>query len=207
MVYVPTDIPEPGQAGYQKEVEKSLIELLNATQGRALVLFTSLSQLNATYRAISRPLEEEGIVVIAQNLDGSRRQVLETFKTQERTVLLGTKSFWEGVDVAGEALSCLVIARLPFSVPSDPIFAARSETFEDSFARYAVPEAVLRFRQGFGRLIRTKTDHGIVVVLDKRVLSKNYGRIFLESLPPVSKYQGPLKEMPGFASKWLTKEG
>lgn len=207
MVYVPTDIPEPGQPGYQKEVEKSLIELLNATQGRALVLFTSLSQLNATYRAISRPLEEEGIVVIAQNLDGSRRQVLETFKTQERTVLLGTKSFWEGVDVAGEALSCLVIARLPFSVPSDPIFAARSETFEDSFARYAVPEAVLRFRQGFGRLIRTKTDHGIVVVLDKRVLSKNYGRIFLESLPPVSKYQGPLKEMPGFASKWLTKEG
>jgi len=167
------------------------------------VLFTSLSQLNATYRAITRPLEEDGIIVIAQNLDGSRRQVLETFKTQERTVLLGTKSFWEGVDVVGEALSCLVIARLPFSVPSDPIFAARSETFEDSFSKYAVPEAVLRFRQGFGRLIRSKNDRGIVVVLDKRVLTKSYGRMFIESLPPVSKYQGPLKELPPFAAKWI----
>ncbi len=203
MVYVPTDIPEPGQPGYQKAVEASLIDLLRATQGRALVLFTSLSQLNATYRAITRPLEEDGIVVIAQNLDGSRRQVLETFKTQEKTVLLGTKSFWEGVDVVGEALSCLVIARLPFSVPSDPIFAARSETFEDSFSKYAVPEAVLRFRQGFGRLIRSKNDRGVVVVLDKRVLSKSYGRMFIESLPPVSKYQGTLKAMPQFAVKWI----
>ncbi|MDE3091912.1 MAG: hypothetical protein KGJ80_21275, partial [Chloroflexota bacterium] len=207
MVYVPTDIPEPGQPGYQKAVEASLVDLLRATQGRALILFTSHSQLQTTYRAITRRLEEEEIVVIAQNLDGSRRQVLETFKTQERTVLLGTKSFWEGIDVAGDALSCLVIARLPFSVPSDPVFAARSETFDDSFAQYAVPEAVLRFRQGFGRLIRTKNDRGIVVVLDKRVLSKNYGRIFVESLPPVSKYQGPLKEMPKLAVKWIDGEG
>jgi Rad3-related DNA helicase len=171
-----------------------------------MVLFTSHSQLQASYRAITRPLEEDNIVVIAQNLDGSRRQVLETFKTQERTVLLGTKSFWEGVDVQGEALSCLVIARLPFSVPSDPVFAARSETFDDSFAQYAVPEAVLRFRQGFGRLIRSNTDRGIVVVLDKRVLTKNYGRIFIESLPPVSKYQGGLKELPALAAKWIAQE-
>jgi DNA polymerase-3 subunit epsilon/ATP-dependent DNA helicase DinG len=206
LVCVPTDIPEPGQPGYQKAVEGALIDLLCATRGRALVLFTSLSQLNTTYRAITRPLEEEEIVVIAQNLDGSRRQVLETFKTQERTALLGTRSFWEGVDVVGEALSCLVIARLPFSVPSDPIFAARSETFDDSFAQYAVPEAVLRFRQGFGRLIRSKNDRGVVVVLDRRVLSKNYGRIFIESLPPVSKYQGTLKQLPETAVKWIDGE-
>ncbi len=203
MVYVPTDIPEPGQPGYQKALEAALVELFRATQGRALVLFTSHSQLQATYRSISRPLEEDDVMVIAQNLDGSRRQVLETFKTQERTVLLGTRSFWEGIDVAGDALSCLVIARLPFAVPSDPVFAARSETFDDSFAQYAVPEAVLRFRQGFGRLIRSKNDRGIVVVLDRRVLSKNYGRIFIESLPPVSKYQGSLKELPAFAAKWI----
>jgi DNA polymerase-3 subunit epsilon/ATP-dependent DNA helicase DinG len=203
MVCVPTDIPEPGQPGYQKAVEGALVELLSATRGRALVLFTSLSQLNTTYRAITRPLEEEEIVVIAQNLDGSRRQVLETFKTQERTALLGTRSFWEGVDVVGKALSCLVIARLPFSVPSDPIFAARSETFDDSFAQYAVPEAVLRFRQGFGRLIRSKSDRGIVVVLDRRVLSKSYGRIFIESLPPVSKYQGTLEQLPEAAVRWI----
>jgi len=206
MVYVPTDIPEPGQPGYQKAVEGALVDLVRATQGRALVLFTSHSQLQMTYRSITRPLEEDDIIVIAQNLDGSRRQVLETFKTQERTVLLGTKSFWEGIDVVGEALSCLVIARLPFSVPSDPIFAARSETFDDSFAQYAVPEAVLRFRQGFGRLIRSKNDRGIVIVLDKRVLTKSYGRMFVESLPPVSKYQGPLKELPGFAAKWIEQE-
>jgi DNA polymerase-3 subunit epsilon/ATP-dependent DNA helicase DinG len=202
-IFVPTDLPEPGQPNYQKSVEAALIELFRATEGRAMTLFTSHAQLQNTYRAISRPLEEDGIVVLAQNLDGSRKQVLETFKTQARTVLLGTRSFWEGVDVAGDALSCLVIARLPFSVPSDPIFAARSETFDDSFAQYAVPEAVLRFRQGFGRLIRAKTDRGIVVVLDKRVLTKNYGRIFLASLPPVSKFQGPLKEMPTFAAKWI----
>ncbi len=203
LVGVPTDIPEPGQPGYQKAVEGALIELLRATRGRALVLFTSLSQLNTTYRAITRPLEEDEIVVIAQNLDGSRRQVLETFKTQARTVLLGTRSFWEGVDVVGEALSCLVITRLPFSVPSDPIFAARSETFDDAFTRYAVPEAVLRFRQGFGRLIRSKTDRGVVVILDKRVLSKSYGRVFIESLPPVSKFQGTVKQLAQTVAEWI----
>ncbi|MBI3913716.1 MAG: 3'-5' exoribonuclease [Chloroflexi bacterium] len=207
MVYVPTDIPEPGEAGYQKAVEQSLVELVRATEGRALVLFTSHSQLQATYRAITRPLEEDDIVVIAQNLDGSRRQVLETFKTQERTVLLGTRSFWEGIDVVGEALSCLVIARLPFSVPSDPIFAARSETFEDSFSQYSVPEAVLRFRQGFGRLIRSKNDRGIVVVLDKRVLTKRYGRMFIESLPAATKKQGALKELPRVAAEWIDPAG
>lgn len=203
LLCVPTDLPEPGQPGYQKAVESLLVELLRATQGRALVLFTSLAQLNSTYRAITRPLEEDEIIVLAQNLDGSRRQVLETFKTQARTVLLGTRSFWEGVDVVGEALSCLVITRLPFSVPSDPIFAARSETFDDPFNQYAVPEAVLRFRQGFGRLIRSKTDRGVVVLLDRRILSKSYGRVFLESLPPVSKYQGSAQELPAVAARWI----
>lgn len=201
-VYVPTDIPEPGQPGYQKAVEAALVGLVRATRGRALVLFTSRSQLQNTYRAITRPLEEDEIIVLAQKLDGSHHQILETFKTQERTVLLGTKSFWEGIDVVGEALSCLVITRLPFSVPSDPIFAARSETFDDSFAQYAVPEAVLRFRQGFGRLIRSRTDRGIVVVLDKRVLTKSYGRLFLDALP-VKTCPGALRGLAPWASKWL----
>lgn len=204
-VVIPRDLPEPGQPGYQKMTEATLTDLVRATGGRTLVLFTSHSQLQATYRSITRPLEEDEIIVIAQNLDGSRRQVLETFKTQERTVLLGTKSFWEGIDVAGEALSCLVIARLPFSVPSDPIFAARSETFDDAFGQYAVPEAVLRFRQGFGRLIRTRNDRGIVVVLDKRVLTKSYGRLFLDSLP--ARHQAvELKELPKLASDWIEEK-
>lgn len=203
LVYVPNDMPEPGQPGYQKAIEAALGDLIKATRGRALVLFTSHSQLQTTYRALGRKLEEEDILVLAQGLDGSRRQVLDTFKTQERMALFGTKSFWEGIDVVGEALSCLAIARLPFSVPSDPIFAARSETFDDPFGQYAVPEAVLRFRQGFGRLIRSKSDRGVVVILDKRVLTKSYGRLFLESLPNCTKQQGPLKEMPKRAAAWI----
>lgn len=208
LVYVPNDMPEPGQPGYQKAIETVLGDLLLATRGRALVLFTSHSQLQSTYRALARKLEQDDVLVLAQGLDGSRRQVLDTFKTQERMALFGTKSFWEGIDVVGEALSCLAITRLPFNVPSDPIFAARSETFDDPFAQYAVPEAVLRFRQGFGRLIRSKSDRGVVVILDKRVLTKNYGRLFLESLPKCTKQQGPMKELPKRAAAWIdaTKE-
>jgi predicted DnaQ family exonuclease/DinG family helicase len=207
LVYVPSDIPDPGQPGYQKAVESALTDLLKATRGRALVLFTSHSQLQHTYRSIARKLEEDDILVLAQGLDGSRRQVLDTFKTNERMVLFGTRSFWEGVDVVGEALSCLAIARLPFSVPGDPIFSARSETFDDPFGQYAVPEAVLRFRQGFGRLIRSKSDRGVVVVLDKRVLTKSYGKLFIESLPDCTKQQGPLKEMPKRAAAWIDGKG
>ncbi|HZQ10573.1 MAG TPA: helicase C-terminal domain-containing protein, partial [Anaerolineae bacterium] len=205
LVYIPNDIPEPGQQGYQKAIESALGNLLKATRGRALVLFTSHSQLQSTYRALARKLEEDDVLVLAQGLDGSRRQVLDTFRTQERMALFGTKSFWEGIDVVGEALSCLAMTRLPFSVPSDPIFAARSETFDDPFAQYAVPEAVLRFRQGFGRLIRSKSDRGVVVILDKRILTKSYGRLFLESLPNCTKQQGPLMEMPKRAAQWIDK--
>ncbi len=205
LVYIPNDMPEPGQQGYQKAIESALGNLLKATGGRALVLFTSHSQLQTTYRALARKLEEDDVLVLAQGLDGSRRQVLDTFKTQERMALFGTKSFWEGIDVVGEALSCLAMTRLPFSVPSDPIFAARSETFDDPFAQYAVPEAVLRFRQGFGRLIRSKSDRGVVVILDKRILSKPYGRLFLESLPNCTKQQGPLMELSKRATQWIDK--
>ena len=118
------------------------------------------------------------------------------FKTTSNTVLLGTRSFWEGVDVVGPALSALVLVRLPFAVPSDPIVAARSETFEDAFYNYSVPDAILRFRQGFGRLIRSKTDRGVVVVLDKRIQSKKYGQLFLDSLPECTVHQGPLMNLP-----------
>jgi Rad3-related DNA helicase len=162
--------------------------------------------LRATYKAISQPLGEEGIAVLGQGLDGSRRQLLETFKAGEKIVLLGTRSFWEGIDVVGEALSCLVIARLPFDVPTDPIFAARSETFEDSFGQYAVPQTILRFRQGFGRLIRSKTDRGVVVVLDRRLLTRSYGRLFLNALPPCTVRRGPLHDLPMMAARWIDGE-
>lgn len=179
------------------------MQLCLATKGRALVLFTSNSQLQNTYRAITPELEEEGIVVYAQGLDGARRQILESFKNTPQSVLLGTRSFWEGVDVVGSALSCLVVVRLPFSVPSDPVFAARSETFDEPFGQYAVPEAILRFRQGFGRLIRTTTDRGVVVILDKRLLSKSYGASFMRALPRCTTRQGTLKDLPLAAARWI----
>ncbi len=203
LLYLPTDIPEPGQTYYQKTVERTLVDLSQAMQGRTLVLFTSYSQLRATYNAISRPLGESDIAVLAQGLDGSRRHLLETFKEGDRTVLLGTRSFWEGIDVMGEALSCLVIARLPFDVPSDPVFAARCETFDDPFGQYAVPQTILRFRQGFGRLIRSKTDRGVVVVLDKRLLTKSYGSAFLASLPPCTIRRASVQNLPEAAVQWV----
>jgi DNA polymerase-3 subunit epsilon/ATP-dependent DNA helicase DinG len=203
LLYLPTDIPEPNQSYYQKTVEQALIALCRATEGRTLVLFTSYFQLRSTSRAIARPLADEGIAVFQQGAGSSRAQLLEDFRTTERSVLLGTRSFWEGVDVVGPALSVLVIARLPFSVPDDPIFAARAETFDNPFADYAIPETILRFRQGFGRLIRTKTDRGAVVILDKRLLTKSYGPMFLDSLPECTRVRNSLANLPGAAKRWL----
>ncbi|MDY6876726.1 MAG: helicase C-terminal domain-containing protein [Chloroflexota bacterium] len=204
LVYLVNDIPEPGQPGYQRTMEQGMAALFRATQGRALALFTSYSQLRTTLRAIRAPLAQAGVNVQAQGEGISRAQLLENFRTGQRQVLLGTRSFWEGVDVPGEPLSCLAIARLPFSVPSDPIFAARSETFEQPFFEYAVPGTILRFLQGFGRLIRTRTDRGIVVIFDKRLLTKSYGPLFIESLPDPTVRRGSLALLPRAAAEWLS---
>ncbi len=206
LLYLPTDIPEPYQPYYQRTVEQTLISLCRATRGRTLVLFTSYSQLRSTSKAISRPLAEEEIVVYTQGGGSSRAQLLENFRTTQRAVLLGTRSFWEGIDVVGEALSCLVIARMPFAVPSDPVFATRSETFDEPFKQYALPEAILRLRQGFGRLIRSKTDRGVVVIMDKRIQTKSYGRAFLDSLPACTVQRGPLASLPAVAARWIDEK-
>jgi DNA polymerase-3 subunit epsilon/ATP-dependent DNA helicase DinG len=203
LLYLTSDIPEPDQPGYQPALERALVEVCRATRGRALVLFTSHSQLQTTARAITGPLERAGILVFEQGESGSRRQLLEGFRLSERAVLLGTRSFWEGVDVPGQALSSLIITRLPFTVPSDPIFAARSQTFKEPFLQYAVPEAILRFRQGFGRLIRSRSDRGVVTVLDRRILTKTYGRHFLESLPACTVRRGPAAALPALAARWI----
>jgi Rad3-related DNA helicase len=162
--------------------------------------------LRSTYKAISHPLGEEGIAVLGQGIDGSRHNLLSNLRANPETVILGTRSYWEGVDVVGEALSCLAIARLPFPVPDDPIFAARSETFDDPFSQFAVPQAILRFRQGFGRLIRSKTDRGVVVLLDKRVLTRSYGRAFLEAIPTCTVRQGSIQDLPLAAAQWIAGE-
>jgi Rad3-related DNA helicase len=203
LVFIPNDIPEPNQRGYQQAVEQALVELCTATGGRTLALFTANSALKQTYAAIQEALEEQEIAVLGQGIDGSRRSLLERFKEFPRTVLLGTNSFWEGVDVVGDALSVLVIAKLPFAVPTDPIYAARSELFEDPFGEYSVPMSILKFKQGFGRLIRSREDRGIVVILDKRLISKRYGQQFLGSLPHTRVRTGPLKQLPALAARFL----
>ncbi|HMQ31858.1 MAG TPA: helicase C-terminal domain-containing protein, partial [Chloroflexaceae bacterium] len=203
LVFIPNDIPEPNQKGYQHAVEQALVELCQATGGRTLALFTANSALRQTYAAIQEPLEEHEIAVLGQGIDGSRRTLLERFKEFPRTVLLGTSSFWEGVDVVGDALSVLVIAKLPFSVPTDPIYAARSELFADPFGEFSVPQSILRFKQGFGRLIRSREDRGIVVVLDRRLLTKRYGQQFLASLPNTRVRTGPLRQLPLLAARFL----
>ncbi len=204
LVYLANDIPEPSDRhGHQRGLEIGLVNLFRATGGRALVLFTSYDQLKRTSSAISPILAKEDILVYEQGEGASPHSLLESFRNAERAVLLGTRAFWEGVDVPGEALSVLVIAKLPFDVPSDPIISARSETYEDPFYQYALPEAILRFRQGFGRLIRTQYDRGVVAVLDKRILTKRYGRAFLESLPECTLRTGPLSNLPGITTQWL----
>lgn len=205
MIYIPQGIPEPGKPGYQKAVEQALLDLLRATQGRALVLFTSHAALRATHAALKGPLEEEGILVLGQVVDGAPKQLMTAFRTNPKAVLLGTSSFWEGVDVVGGALSVLVIARLPFSVPTDPVFAARSEMFDDAFNQYALPQAALRFKQGFGRLIRSRQDRGVMIILDQRVRTKQYGSAFIESLPLCTVKSGPPRHMPQEVVSWLER--
>ncbi len=206
LVFIPTDMPEPNRReDYQRAVERGLIGLAAATEGRLLGLFTSYAQLRQTAQAIAPRLALGNIEVFDQSDGTSRQALLDGFVRADRAVLLGTRSFWEGVDIPGEDLSVVVIVRLPFAVPSDPIFAARSELYENSFMQYAVPDAVLRFRQGFGRLIRTKTDRGVVAMFDNRVITKRYGQVFLDSLPGCTVVRGRLADLPRVAVDWINR--
>jgi DNA polymerase-3 subunit epsilon/ATP-dependent DNA helicase DinG len=204
LLYVVSDIPEPTRSEeYQTAVENCLRDLCIAAEGRTMVLFTSYAQLQETTNAIGDDLRAAGIEIYDQSEGISRSQMLDGFKTSEKAVLMGTRSFWEGVDIPGPSLSILVIIRLPFSVPTDPVFAARSETFDNAFTEYSVPDAILRFRQGFGRLIRRKQDHGVVVVFDPRIYTKQYGRMFINSLPDCTIRRGTASQLPHYALEWL----
>jgi DNA polymerase-3 subunit epsilon/ATP-dependent DNA helicase DinG len=203
LLFVGSDMPEPNQPNYEQALNRAIASTAIATGGRMLVLFTSYAALKRASQGITGPLARENISVLEQGEGASANTLLESFRATERAVLLGTKSFWEGVDVPGEALQVVVITKLPFDVPTDPLIAARSETYEDPFNEYYLPEAILKFRQGFGRLIRTQSDRGVVVILDKRVMTKQYGRLFLESLPQCTFRQGPLANLPREAGKWL----
>ena len=168
-----------------------------------MALFTSHASLQTTATAVRADLLARGITELAQGVDGRPAQLLRRFLDDPKSLLLGTSSFWEGVDLAGESLKVLMVMRLPFNVPTEPLFEARSELYESPFNEYALPQAVLRLRQGFGRLIRTRTDRGVAVILDRRITSRRYGREFLESLPEVTLRRGSLHELSDQIREWV----
>ena len=207
LVLVPHDMPEPNELDYPEALGKAIVQVAGIFGGHTLVLFTSHAALRGTSHIIRGDLEVKNIRVLAQGVDGSARQLAEQFMEDPASVLLGTSSFWEGVDMAGDALQALVLARLPFNVPTDPVFAARCEQYEQPFLEYTVPQAVLRFRQGFGRLIRREDDRGIVVVLDRRIISRRYGALFLNSLPACVIKRVNIGSLASAAREWLGGSG
>ncbi|TMC42380.1 MAG: hypothetical protein E6J23_11330 [Chloroflexi bacterium] len=204
LLVLPVDISFPADDRFVTEAARLIEDVARTLDGRTLVLFTSHVALRETAGRLGA-LESDGLAVLTQGIDGSRRALLERF-TQGRAVLLGTQSFWEGVDLPGDVLRCVVIARLPFSVPDDPLVQGRAERYDDPFIEFQLPQAALRLRQGFGRLIRTKTDYGAVVLLDRRVVTKDYGEVLLSSLPDARTEHLPLDGIAARVAAWCDRE-
>ena len=198
LLSIPDDAPLPDDSAFQPWIETAIVSLLQASAGHALVLFTSYESLRSACEIARAALSPYGMTILKQG-DDDRARLLECFRNDESSVLFATDSFWEGVDAPGDTLLQVIIVKLPFRVPNDPVHSARSEAIELSggnpFMELSLPEAVVRFRQGFGRLMRRKTDRGVVTVLDRRLLAKKYGRIFIDSLPETGQCFAPLSEM------------
>ena len=203
LVCLPTDLPLPEDERFDASVVDIIAAVARRVGGRTLALFTSHRQLRDVHGALKHRVDLDEVLILGQGIDGQRRQLLKTFEESERPLLLGTATFWEGIDIPGERLSCVIVVRLPFPVPTDPVYAARAEQVRDPFGQLALPQAALRLKQGFGRLIRRSTDRGAVVILDNRILGRDYGRTFLEILPPASRYVGPSGDVADHVGAWL----
>jgi DNA polymerase-3 subunit epsilon/ATP-dependent DNA helicase DinG len=203
LVCLPTDLVTPEDAAFDEQVTGVVASVARRVGGRTLVLFTSHRQLRDVHAALKHRTDLDEVLILGQGVDGQRRQLLKAFEEAERPLLLGTASFWEGIDVPGERLSCVIMVRLPFPVPTEPVYAARAEQVRDGFAQLALPQAALRLKQGFGRLIRRSTDRGAVVILDSRILGRDYGKAFLDVLPPASRFVGPAVEIADQVGDWI----
>ncbi len=210
-VMVPTDIPnikEVDSIVYAQEIAERIIDIARVTKGRMLILFTSYEMLKQTYSIVKGLTAPEELILIGQGINStSRTRLTKNFKQFDNALLFGTSSFWEGVDIPGEDLSCLVIVRLPFAPPDSPVVQAMSGELrragKSAFNSYTLPRAVIRFKQGFGRLIRSGSDKGAVFVFDRRLITAKYGKVFLQSLPEVEMIEKPSSVLIDFLDEWL----
>lgn len=198
LMAVPTDIPSPTDPSFVQDATEKIWQIIQSSRGNAFILFTSYSMLKICFDKLEKRLKEHRYNALKQG-DDDRQILLNKFKNTNYSVLFGTDSFWEGVDVAGDALRCVIIVKLPFKVPSDPLIQARSEAITarggDAFMDYSLPQAIVKFKQGFGRLIRNQRDRGCIICLDTRLLSKRYGKLFLSSLPNCQQTFAPTLEL------------
>ena len=208
---VPTDVPDArsSEAGHDRAVAQAIFELASASDGGMFALFTSHAQLKRTAATVRETIGSRWPLLIQG--EGQRDRLLRRFREAGSAILLGTDSFWEGVDVPGQSLRALLLAKLPFKVPDEPLTAARLERIEtqggDGFRDYLLPNAALKLKQGFGRLIRSKSDFGVVVLMDHRIVSKTYGGVLLESLPPAAQVIGAWSEVRGAVEDFFARHG
>jgi ATP-dependent DNA helicase DinG len=213
-VLIPTDLPNikdvPADE-YIQAIAAHIAAIATVTEGRMLVLFTSYDMLKKTYNIVKDRFDLNGFNLIGQGIQsGSRSKITKNFMQFEKSILFGTSSYWEGVDFPGETLTCLIIVRLPFSPPNSPVFESRAIQLEkegqNPFTELSLPQAILRFKQGFGRLIRSNMDKGVVFVFDKRIVTTWYGKQFLQSLPNVTIEKGNLPKLLIGVMDWLTND-
>ncbi|MYB21900.1 MAG: DEAD/DEAH box helicase [Chloroflexi bacterium] len=193
-IYLPGDILDADNPEHHDSVADAVVTLAAAADGRTMVLFRSYSAMNQVARRAQERLEQEGLVLLRQGRDGSAAAVVEALRRDSRSVLFGVNALWTGVDVPGDALSLLIVTRLPFAPPYDPVLHARGEQYENEFMQFTLPAAILQFRQGVGRLVRTQSDIGAIALLDGRIVSRRYGQQFIKAMPPA-----PLRQIPSAA--------